>query len=91
MTDIRVVVKTLTGGAFHLEISPFEKIIIVKETLCQIQGLLLFESLIVITTTTTGIPVSHQQLIWRNSILKDEMTLEEYGFGNFFQNFSAFF
>ena len=36
--DIRVVVQTLTGGAFHLEIHPSEKIAVVKETLCHIQG-----------------------------------------------------
>ncbi len=36
--EIRVIVETLTGGAFHLEIDAREKISVVKNTLCHIQG-----------------------------------------------------
>jgi hypothetical protein len=39
MGEIRIVVETLTGGAFHLEIESSERVLTVKETLCHIQGL----------------------------------------------------
>ena len=39
MGEIRIIVETLTGGAFHLEIESQERVLTVKETLCHIQGM----------------------------------------------------
>ncbi len=36
--DIRIVVETMTGGAFHLEINVAEPIALIKHSLAQIQG-----------------------------------------------------
>ena len=36
--EIRLVIETLTGGAFHLDIALASPVLLVKETLCSIQG-----------------------------------------------------
>jgi hypothetical protein len=38
MGAVRIMIETMTGGAFHLEIDCQELVGVVKETLCQIQG-----------------------------------------------------
>lgn len=75
-------IETLTGTAFELRVSPYETVMSVKAKIQRLEGIVWSYTLCIRVIRVSGIPISHQHLIWQTTELEDDNTLEHYNIGH---------